>query len=505
MTGRKPYSLTPHMRLKWLSLAILACLLTGTEALSQTAGGKPSVAVVEFDVRYPVTNAVGRDLSDILVNTLVESQRFRVVDRTSTDKLLGEQKAVLSGMVDPATGAMIGKMTGAQFLVLASVTQFAEKKGGVGGFFGNKIPGASKVVNYTATVKINLRVINSTTGEIVFSKAIEKGGSNIGLSGGGIYKGISVTDSYESKAMQKAVEQAIEEAVAILTERIGSYATVQNAAFAGGSASTPACSVSGALRAKRVMVVIPEIHITQKIPDPAGETEIIRKLVNQGLTVIDQQQIAAIRDREKVLLALKNAQAAAALGAEFRADIIIIGEAFSELASRQNGMVTTRARVEARAIETDSARILAADGQFGSGLDIAEFVSAKAALRNAGSMWADYFLGRMCQAPVAAGLPPSAMPAANIAAAPAAAASPVEIMIAGISFTQLKQFGDRLEKIRGVQSVEKKLTGNVARIDVQYTGSAEKLADSISEMKFGLLRVNIVGLSGNKIEIKVGK
>ena len=38
-----------------------------------------------------------------------------------------------------------------------------------------------------------------------------------------------------------------------------------------------------------------------------------------------------------------------------------------------------------------------------------------------------------------------------------------------------------------------------------YDGNAEKLADAISTAKFGLMRLNIVGLSGNKIEISVAK
>lgn len=482
-------------RVKYIIFVVFCCLLAVATAFPQTgAGRKPSLAVIEFAVRPKISREAGRELSDMLVNALLESQRFTVVDRSKTNEILKEQREVLIGSIDPTTGAEVGKRLGAQFLIIGSVTEFEEKKASGLGMLSSvvKIPGANKVAVYRATVKFNLQVINSTTGEIAFSKSFEKEVENAGLSGDGAIFDIP---NFKSKAMQDAVGQAMQDAVATLIERLGASAPPNSVAEVPVNSVINCSRVTGA-KAPRVMVVIPEIHITRKIPDPAGETEIIKKLVAHGFNVVDQKQVAAIRDREKVLTALKNPQAAAALGVEFGADIIIIGEAFSELASRDRNFISTRARVEARAIQTSTARILAADGKFGSGLDIAEFVSAKTALRNAGTQWADYFIAQICQAPLTNGGGSSTTEAVS---------SSVEVLVSNVSFAQLKQFSDRLEKISGVKSVEKKLTGNVARVDVQYDGSAEKLADAISETKFGLLKVNIVGLSGNKIEISIGK
>ncbi|MCY7374415.1 MAG: CsgG/HfaB family protein [Pyrinomonadaceae bacterium] len=472
-------------------IASVCCLIAASTVIAQTpTNRKPVLAVIEFEVRPQINRAVGREMSDLLVNALLESQRFTVVDRAKTKEIQDEQIKVLMGSVDPATGAAIGKLTGAQFLLLGSVTEFKEKESKLG-IFGKTlgIPGADKVVSYQAIVKFNLRVINSTTGEIAFSKDVEKKVENTGLSGDGSVLGVTVSDSFESKAMRNAVEQVMQEAVATLVERVGSTIAPSNTVAETSVNSSVDCSRVIGAKAPRIMVVIPEIHITQRIPDPAGETEIIKKLVERRFNVVDQKQISAIRDREKVLVALKNPAAAAALGIEFGADIIIIGEAFSELAARQGNLISTRSRVEARAIQTDNARILAADGKFGSGLDIAEFVSAKTALRNAGSQWADYFVTRICQAPDAK----------------TEIASGIEIVIASVNYAQLKRFADTLETIPGVSGVEKKLTGSVARITVQYSGSAEKLADAITEAKFLTLRVNIVGLSGSEIDISIAR
>lgn len=145
--------------------------------------------------------------------------------------------------------------------------------------------------------------------------------------------------------------------------------------------------------AAKIMVVIPEEHIGRKVPDPAGETEIIKKLIEKGFEVVDQGQVKRIRQSQRVASALKDNKAARDLGKEFEADIIIIGEAFSEFAKRMEaGMVSCRARVEARAVRTDTGRILAADGRHGSALDISENIAGKRALQDAGSELADYFI-----------------------------------------------------------------------------------------------------------------
>jgi hypothetical protein len=77
-------------------------------------------------------------------------------------------------------------------------------------------------------------------------------------------------------------------------------------------------------------------------------------------------------------------------------------------------------------------------------------------------------------------------------------------MISGITFTQLRQFADRVEKLSGVKSVRRNLTDNMARVFVQYEGSGEDLADAISTARFGSMPVKVIGLSGSKIEINIG-
>lgn len=470
-------------------IVLVSCLLlqgfmaAPRQTMAQT---KPSVAVAGFEVKVPrVRYELGTGLSDMLTNALVETGRFTVVERSHLDKILSEQGLALEGAVDASTGAQVGRLVGAQYLVLGAVTKFEENI--QGGKLGRAI---KRAVLYTARIGITMRVIDATSGVIHASKSIEKTSRKVGAFGSGRILGVSLAGGlFESKAMQSAVEAAINEAVEQLSDELQSAPGV---ASAGGPSAGPAaapldCSNMIGATAPRVMVVIPEEHIQRRIPDPAGETEIIRKFLEAGLNLVDQGQIDAIRNQERVLHAVNDASVAAALGVEFGADYIVIGEAFSEFASRRNNMISCRARVEARVIETRTGRIIAADGKHGSGLDIAENVAAKAALRNAGSSLADYFLSRMCSQTAQAGGGP--------------VSRTVEVLFPGISFGDLQRVSSALEALAGVQGLKKSLTGEVGRLHVQYAGGADDLATALMGLRSP--RLEIVGFSDNKLEVKV--
>ncbi len=367
------------------------------------SSSRPTLAVMDFEIKagYSARRQLGDGLSDMLVNALVESQCFRVVERSRMKDLLREQGLGLGGTINPSTAASVGKLAGAQLLVMGSVTEFKENESGgiFGAVLGKVATGAGMS---TAHVGLIIRVVDATTGEILMSKSVDKKVNKIGFVGGGSVFGLPMGGGlFKSKAMQDAIEQALIETVGIISAQKAritpstSYtSTDQQSTFAS---TTNDCSHLTSASGPKFMVVIPEIHIRRPVPDPAGETEIIRKFLEKGLNVVDQQQIENLRYDARVTNAVKNSSAAATLGTEFGADIIIIGEAFSEFASNQGNMVSCRARVEARAIETSTGRILAANGTHAGGADISELVAGKTALRNAGSELADYFIKQICQ------------------------------------------------------------------------------------------------------------
>jgi hypothetical protein len=64
-------------------------------------------------------------------------------------------------------------------------------------------------------------------------------------------------------------------------------------------------------------------------------------------------------------------------------DIEITGQAFSAYGMRKGNLISCRSRIELKAHEHSTGKILAADSQTSVAVDIAEQTSAKTALENA--------------------------------------------------------------------------------------------------------------------------
>lgn len=147
--------------------------------------------------------------------------------------------------------------------------------------------------------------------------------------------------------------------------------------------------------AVRVMIVVPETHIGRQISDPAAETELIRMFAKAKYTVIDQTQYAAMRYTPEMEEVVKNPTSlkARALTTKYGADLLIVGEAFSQRSELQPpGAISCRARVEVRAVFTQAAQIVAATDGIATGADVTEFIAAKIGLRKAGNVAGQYLL-----------------------------------------------------------------------------------------------------------------
>ena len=177
-----------------LGVALLG-LGASEAALAQRGAGKPVVAVTEFRNESGAAwwrGGVGWELAGMLTNELAATKDFKVVERNKIEDVLSEQNLAASGRVAPGTGAKIGKLTGAQYLITGTVTAYEEETSSTGGgisFGGVSLGGKSE----KAYLAIDLRVINATTGEVDFVRTIEgnaKGGGQAGA-GAGVSSGSS--------------------------------------------------------------------------------------------------------------------------------------------------------------------------------------------------------------------------------------------------------------------------------------------------------------------------
>ena len=147
-----------------------------------------------------------------------------------------------------------------------------------------------------------------------------------------------------------------------------------------------------------VCVIIPETVIINRIPrpvpDPAAETAVIHHFLNYGFHVVDQAQVKFLRmtDPDIVKRAFEgDLTAIRALSDRFAADVLVIGEAVSTVEVFEALQIPGRpriqdgrARVEVRAIEARTGRILAAEAKHTGGIDFSAELAGKKSLERAG-------------------------------------------------------------------------------------------------------------------------
>jgi curli biogenesis system outer membrane secretion channel CsgG len=196
------------MRLKTVAAVVL--ILIAGAAMAE----KPVLAVNEFTNETSAGwwyGGVGRDLADMLTNELAGTGNFKMVEREKLAAVLDEQDLADSGRVAKKTGAKIGKLTGAQYIVVASLSAFEEdvKDSGGGLSFRGISVGGKKQDAYMA---VDLRVIDTTTGEVEFTRTVEArasgGGVNLGLYRGGFGGNLS---KHEKTPTGKAIRAVIME------------------------------------------------------------------------------------------------------------------------------------------------------------------------------------------------------------------------------------------------------------------------------------------------------
>src|SRR5262249_23943592 len=108
---------------------------------------------------------------------------------------------------------------------------------------------------------------------------------------------------------------------------------------------------------------------------PAAETEITMFCKDTGFTVIDPKE-----------------------GRKKDADILIQGEAFSEHAVQHGNLISVKARLEVKAIDQATGKILAVDRQTTVALDLTEQIAAMNALQEAGATIVEQMLPKITAA-----------------------------------------------------------------------------------------------------------
>ena len=127
---------------------------------------KKTISVDAFSVDG-AGGAVSADgMTALLTEALVNDGRFIVVERPSLAAVQAEQTLGSTKATTDETAARTGKLIGSSALVKGAVTQFSNSASG-GGLTLGGVAGSASLQRQTAIVAISLRVIDTTTGQVV--------------------------------------------------------------------------------------------------------------------------------------------------------------------------------------------------------------------------------------------------------------------------------------------------------------------------------------------------
>jgi len=235
----------------------LGFLMALTLAGGAEAQQKKRVAVMDFDYAtvstyvmqlYGSNQDIGKGIADLLVDNLVNSGVYSVIERKQLDKVLAEQNFSNSDRADPATAAKIARVLGVEAIVIGSITQFGRDDkstgvggGALGGVTGRFGIGGVKKSQANAVVQITGRMIDTSTAEILASctakgESTRKGTSLVGAGGGDGSAGGGGLNMKSSNFGATIIGEATTKAVADLGQQLAAKAS---------SLPTVALSISG--------------------------------------------------------------------------------------------------------------------------------------------------------------------------------------------------------------------------------------------------------------------
>lgn len=200
-----------------------AMILSAASAVAQPLSDVPlkTVAVDQFLAGESLGGTTtGDGLTAILIDALVRDGHFVVVERTGVATVQMEQALGTTGAAAADTAVKPGQLIGASAIIRGAVIKFDPASGGagisVGGFgLGSLLPTAG-VKRQSAKLEVAIRIIDSSTGQIVasFTAAGSAGTTSTDIGVANQKTGMSVgTSAFTSTPVGQAAQDAIAKCV----------------------------------------------------------------------------------------------------------------------------------------------------------------------------------------------------------------------------------------------------------------------------------------------------
>jgi hypothetical protein len=326
--------------------SVLLALLAAAPAFAEDAGtpaprATPDpvadtlrVAVLEFAHDRPEAKELASALPDLVDAVLASEKGVSLVSRRDLERIQKEQTLDLAGLVADGKGAQVGKLLGAQVLVVGRVA-----------FVGEEILVTAKAIGaetgVVAPIVVRGTAKNPTTrlGDDVGAKLAE----------------ILRTRRAELLPSSEPPDAAFKAALRTIADL--------------------------KIALPRVAIHVTEEHVrAARAPDPAAETALVQGLAKLGYPLAPVQG----RVEREWLSAAGEGKASFPAPETLAADVVIVGAGFSEYGGRVGELVSCRARLELRALDARTGAILGVHAGTGAGADLSEHFAGKKALEELG-------------------------------------------------------------------------------------------------------------------------
>jgi curli biogenesis system outer membrane secretion channel CsgG len=194
---------------------LVSLLLVAAPAQTQL---KKRLAVSRFEDRTGSGyHSLGEGIADMLITALVKSGKFIVIERQEIERVLQEQQFGGSGMVTPETAPKVGQILGAELFIVGSVSEFGQKENNISGGMSMLGGGISRKQSRAV---VDIRLINTTTGEIVAAESEEGTESTTGISVRYEDIDFSNQNSWNDTDIGKAAREAINGCVKLIADNM---------------------------------------------------------------------------------------------------------------------------------------------------------------------------------------------------------------------------------------------------------------------------------------------
>jgi TolB-like protein len=316
---------------------ILALSLAFTATFPALVGAAPPperhvVAILDFETGGKEISSFSKVIPDLLAAFLAGDERLQLVERATLKNITEELALGQTGLVDEATRARIGKLTGAKFLVTGRAF-----------IVGNQL-------------YITAKIIGTETGKVAAQLAKGPIDGELDVI---VQDLASKMSAYMAEHAQEMLPSSGPEAdvLAELHKKLDGHALPKFA------------------------VIVSETHVNRPIADPAVQTEVSFLLRSLGATLVSSDQ-SGLSDWAKQFMKETGHQMPTGLK---DAEVLIVGEGISEYAGTTNNLISAKARVELKVIDIKSGKVLAVGRQTATAVDLAENIAAKSALQKAAS------------------------------------------------------------------------------------------------------------------------